>query len=127
MKNIYFFDKLGICISVVTLDDLSIIDELCARIGADSYVDSVLQIPLRNARLVNDELVSIEPAVSAKIRWGEVREIRNLTLASCDWTSLTDAPLTESKRLEWAAYRQALRNVTSQTDPFNITWPTKPQ
>jgi hypothetical protein len=27
---------------------------------------------------------------------------------------------------EWSAYRQALRDVTTQTDPFSITWPTKP-
>jgi hypothetical protein len=26
----------------------------------------------------------------------------------------------------WAAYRQALRDVTLQPDPFNIVWPTPP-
>jgi len=25
----------------------------------------------------------------------------------------------------WATYRQALRDITTQADPFNITWPNQ--
>jgi hypothetical protein len=25
----------------------------------------------------------------------------------------------------WAAYRQALRDITTQANPFNITWPER--
>jgi hypothetical protein len=28
---------------------------------------------------------------------------------------------------EWIAYRQALRDITDQQDPFNIIWPIKPE
>ena len=27
---------------------------------------------------------------------------------------------------DWTTYRQALRDITEQADPFDITWPTKP-
>jgi hypothetical protein len=27
----------------------------------------------------------------------------------------------------WVAYRAALRDVTKQSDPFNIVWPVMPQ
>ena len=30
------------------------------------------------------------------------------------------------KRGEWETYRQELRDITTQPDPFNITWPSIP-
>ena len=57
-------------------------------------------------------------------QWGVVREIRNELLAECDWTQLSDIP-TETKSI-WSEYRQSLRDITSQTNPFSITWPVKP-
>ena len=57
-------------------------------------------------------------------KWDEVREIRNQLLMECDWTQLSDIP-TETKEL-WTNYRQELRNITNQTNPFNISWPVKP-
>jgi hypothetical protein len=60
-------------------------------------------------------------------KWEEVRTIRNQSLKDSDWTQLSDSPLTVEKKMEWAAYRQALRDVTLQEDPFNITWLIKPE
>lgn len=59
-------------------------------------------------------------------QWAFVRTERSYRLASCDWTQVTDVPLPTEKRQAWATYRQALRDITSQADPFNITWPTPP-
>ena len=56
--------------------------------------------------------------------WGEIREIRDTLLTETDWVSGDDVP-TEHKT-KWQAYRQALRDVTNQNDPYNITWPTAP-
>lgn len=56
-------------------------------------------------------------------QWKVVREQRNKKLAECDWTQVADAPV---NALQWAIYRQALRDVTLQTDPFNVTWPVSP-
>jgi hypothetical protein len=57
-------------------------------------------------------------------KWFEIREIRNQLLMECDWTQLSDIS-TEIKNL-WSSYRQDLRNITNQTNPFNIIWPVKP-
>lgn len=52
-----------------------------------------------------------------------VRSERNILLAETDYLALSDTTLSS----DMAAYRQALRDVTSQSGfPTNITWPTKP-
>jgi len=49
---------------------------------------------------------------------------RNQYLSETDWMALSDNTLTS----EWASYRQALRDITSQGGfPFSVTWPTKPE
>ena len=57
-------------------------------------------------------------------QWRVVRSERKQRLVACDWTQLSDIPA-ETKTL-WEPYRQALRDVTNQPDPFNIVWPTAP-
>lgn len=53
-----------------------------------------------------------------------IRAERNRRLADCDWTQLPDAPVDAGA---WATYRQALRDISSQTGfPWNVTWPTEP-
>jgi hypothetical protein len=71
------------------------------------------------------ELTEEELAASVDAKWQYIRAQRKLLLNSTDWTQLPDVPLTTKEA--WATYRQALRDVTTQLDPFNITWPTKPE
>lgn len=53
------------------------------------------------------------------------RAMRAQMLAQSDWTQLPDVSLTT--RESWAAYRQALRNITAQAGfPRNIVWPIPP-
>jgi hypothetical protein len=59
-------------------------------------------------------------------KWAQVRAERNQLLSGCDFTQLVDAPVTPEKRAEWVVYRQALRDITLQSDPFAIVWPTDP-
>jgi hypothetical protein len=59
-------------------------------------------------------------------QWGQVRSIRNQYLKDSDFTMLEDFPQRGIKLQEWKTYRQALRDVTLQLDPFNIVWPIKP-
>ena len=60
-----------------------------------------------------------------------MRERRNNLLKACDWTQGEDSPLSDSKKTEWATYRQALRDIpannTSATVREDITWPTQPE
>lgn len=59
--------------------------------------------------------------------WTSIRYSRNGLLTECDWTQLSDSPLTNQKKQEWIVYRQALRDITFQVNPFNVIWPTKPE
>jgi hypothetical protein len=56
-------------------------------------------------------------------QWSLVRRRRNGLLLECDWTQLADSP---ADKATWASYRQALRDITEQQDPFDIAWPTPP-
>lgn len=54
----------------------------------------------------------------------DARQQRNQALKDCDWTQLTDAPVDQAA---WAAYRQALRDVTEQPGfPLSVEWPEQP-
>ena len=64
--------------------------------------------------------------IATNAAWDKIRAVRNQLLYACDWTQLPDAPLTAEKKAEWTTYRQALRDITTQEDPFNISWPTEP-
>ena len=53
-----------------------------------------------------------------------IRAERNERLAACDWTQLPDTPVDAAA---WAAYRQALRDVTAQAGfPWDVVWPEAP-
>ena len=56
--------------------------------------------------------------------WPLIRAERDRRLLVCDWTQLPDVPIATKEA--WAVYRQALRDVTLQPDPFNIVWPETP-
>ena len=56
-----------------------------------------------------------------------VRAERNRKLAACDWTVLTDSPLTTAKKTEWKTYRTALRDISAAEGfPHTMEWPTEP-
>jgi hypothetical protein len=53
-----------------------------------------------------------------------VRKSRTEMLNDCDWTQIADST---ADKATWATYRQALRDITSQTGfPWSINWPTQP-
>lgn len=56
-------------------------------------------------------------------QWIIIRFERNNLLAASDWTQLPDVAVDAAA---WATYRQALRDVTNQADPFAIVWPESP-
>ena len=62
--------------------------------------------------------------------WIEVRLKRNALLLESDWTQTVDSPLPDSKKAEWATYRQELRDLTTTySDAVNmeeVVFPTKP-
>jgi hypothetical protein len=66
-----------------------------------------------------------EIAAAVESTSNSVRSIRNSLLAESDWTQVADAT---ADKVAWAAYRQALRDITTQASfPHSVNWPTKPE
>jgi hypothetical protein len=88
-------------------------------------IDSKTQRHVQEAQLVDDAWVqvwTVEPLPEQQAG-ANVRGHRNRLLSQTDWMALSDNTMTT----EWASYRQALRDITSQGGfPYTIEWPTKP-
>ena len=69
------------------------------------------------------DLSADESAAKVGSQWNVIRAERNKLLVESDWTQLPDAPVDAAV---WATYRQALRDVTTQANPFAIVWPESP-
>ena len=61
-----------------------------------------------------------------EIKWSEVRSGRDSLLSESDWTQFNDSPISGSALTDWQTYRQSLRDITNQSDPYDITWPNIP-
>ena len=59
-----------------------------------------------------------------------LRSKRDELLSESDWTQVADSPLSDSKKAEWATYRQTLRDFpatnSDATDFDALVWPTPP-
>lgn len=116
--------------------------KLCKKLG-DAQVASILAgdptLAVLNRAVdgigvnrINPVTLAVErkpvftPAISDLIR-----QRRVFLLNGSDWTQMPDSPLSESKRAEWAAYRQALRDLPDDQGSVNsfdeVVWPTPPQ
>ena len=54
------------------------------------------------------------------------RTVRNELLQASDWTQMPDSPLPNSKKAEWATYRQKLRDFTTVSDWVYAELPDQP-
>jgi|TARA_B100002051_G_C16608010_1_gene571640 hypothetical protein len=91
----------------------------------NKYVNGVL------VAMTDEEVAQIiaEQPTDAEVtarKWVAVRLERNAKLVATDWvvTKATETGVAVSD--DWKTYRQALRDVPTQSDPDNITWPTEP-
>lgn len=79
--------------------------------------------PFRHAK-AQEEAEALE---AAGPDWTDVRAERSIRLTLCDWTQVPDTPLSDEQRSAWAAYRTALRNITTTfPDPASVVWPDAP-
>ena len=99
----------------------------------DDYTKDVVEVTPTLSGSVYIQTYEISDAdettinIRKDVKWEEIREQRNQLLSQCDWTQFQDSPITGSKLTEWQTYRQSLRDVTTQENPYNITWPIKPE
>lgn len=97
----------------------------------DSHYEALL------AGQSNDKVISADadgnpilidpPAQTAEQLAVFARQKRDGLLAASDWTIVNDSPLSPEIQTEWKMYRQALRDITSQSGfPDVIVWPVAP-
>ena len=61
-------------------------------------------------------------------KWADIRSKRNRLLTESDWVVVKakEEHPNASIPSDWVDYRTELRDITKQSDPDDITWPTKP-
>lgn len=92
--------------------------------SGDSYAD----ISWNGEAISEAELVSKYNEVKRTLSvWEEMLEERQRLLEASDWTQARDVVLPNDT--SWTAYRQALRDITDNIDPWieDVVWPTKPE
>ena len=103
--------------TVELIEDLEYTPKTQKLVYVEPYVD--------NGKAYN---VKVEPMTTEEQNqyisdeWFNVRLHRNDLLGLSDWRANSDVTLSD----DWKTYRQALRDITTQSDPFNITWPKLP-
>ena len=80
---------------------------------------------------VKSHFIGDDTARDARIlaeKWTNIRERRNKLLTESDWVVVKakEEHANASIPSDWVDYRTALRDITKQSDPDDITWPTKP-
>jgi len=106
-------------------------DELLATFGVYSVattpepnIDSKTHRHTSSIEQVNGkwtQVWQVEPLSEAQAS-ANVRAWRDMLLTNCDWTQVADAPVDKQR---WATYRQALRDISSQTGfPWEVSWPS---
>lgn len=78
---------------------------------------------LKDMGFSDDEISQVMSAY----KWIEIREKRDVLITETDWTQTGDAPISDEKKAEFAAYRQALRDIPqTYSNPDDVVWPEKP-
>lgn len=80
---------------------------------------------LNNGKAYNVKVESTtaeEQTALTNSQWESIRDQRDNLLKQTDWRASSDLTLSD----EWKTYRQSLRDITTQSDPYNITWPIIP-
>lgn len=92
------------------------------------YIDngSPVEIPEKPSPYADFDYTTKQWVVNTAMVVFNVLDKRKKLLAATDWTQMPDVSI--ATKAAWAAYRQELRDITTQAGyPTEITWPTPPQ
>ena len=86
----------------------------------DSEIDGV------KSHFIGDDTAKDKRILDQK--WADIRLERNKLLTESDWVVVKakETHANASIPSDWVDYRTELRDITKQSDPDDITWPTKP-
>lgn len=65
-------------------------------------------------------------AEDTEAQWEAIRAERDQLLDKCDWWVTRAIEKNATISAEQQAYRDALRDITEQANPFDVTWPVSP-
>ena len=105
--------------------DLEVNDSAYYNCYVDISTKTLVPMPAKpsNHHIFNYATKQWEDPRTLDTQWADVRNIRDRRLAETDWVTARAYELGTAVPINYATYRQALRDVTNQPDPFNITWP----
>ena len=118
------FPKSGATATFVSENNMLEITEWLATTKPDQKLTKV-DVYIESGKAYNckvEATTTEERTTLINSQWSSIREQRDEKLQETDWRASSDLTLSDT----WKTYRQALRDITTQSDPFNITWPTKP-
>lgn len=128
-------DNLKQILEVSYIDDAILKQFGYARFEFTPYAENVVTTSLAEYELHSDGVVrnkvELRPLTQGEMLDRFIRSRRSFLLAECDWTQSPDSPLSAAKKAEWAAYRQALRDLTDEfpnaQSAEDVIWPEKPE
>jgi hypothetical protein len=130
MKTYAIYNSTGVVVKQVQCLDGELDNYLHDDLSAIETNESPFNKRVENGVLIEIEAVE-EPPAAPLIESLSITDQRNAKLHESDWTQFADSPLSDTKKAEWATYRQALRDLPQQYPDAitndDIIWPTKPR
>ena len=118
------FPKSGVPASFISDNNMLEITEWLATTEPDQKLTKVY-VYLESGQAYNckvEATTTEERTTLINKQWSGIREERDEKLKETDWRASSDLTMSD----DWKTYRQALRDIPTQSDPYNITWPTEP-
>tara|TARA_B100001093_G_scaffold378524_1_gene363808 strand:- start:11 stop:445 length:435 start_codon:yes stop_codon:yes gene_type:complete len=119
------FPKSGVPASFISDNNMLEITEWLATTEPDQKLTKV-DVYLESGKAYNCKVVEVttteERTALINKQWSSIREERDEKLKETDWRASSDLTMSDT----WKTYRQALRDIPTQSDPYSITWPTEP-
>ena len=108
------------------LEDYSSMDGVYNIKWSDSKISAVIGQDMEGEDItIQTHFYGDDTAKDARLladKWSNVRRDRDRRLSETDYLALSDQTLSDAME----TYRQELRDVPAQSDPDNISWPSKP-
>ena len=103
---------------VELVENLSYITPTQKLSNVDAYVQNGKAYNVRVENTTAEEQIALTDE-----KWIAIRLERDRRLQITDWRASSDLTLSD----DWKNYRNELRQIPqTQTDPYNIAWPTEP-
>ena len=131
-KTVIIYDNDGNILFTATriADQIDEFAAVCAAENKANYIvvdDDSWSIDIDKVKVVDKAVVPLAKAQLTSKQWNLVRAKRDQLLSETDWMIIKSMESGVELDKTWSDYRQQLRDITDQKNPFSITWPTKPE